>query len=226
MSVRQTSWRASVLAVGRFGGKGGGAWQWSRRQTHPTYDRSAALFVCKPAQTVFNGAWDHCWERRCPHRLWVRLRCTGKRYVTRELFSVAMAHGRSPEPMWTSALPVRNARPTYDGCGDSPPVHERTATRHGVRASSQSGGLAERAAGCGCGLDAKHDRPTSGVPPTSSSPPAARLCRPAWRRVRRPDGLFVWLRTPPAFWRGLRRGGLWLLLRRQRVFGARRPGRL
>ena len=44
------------------------------------------------------------------------------------------------------------------------PVHQCTATRHGLRTSSQSGGLAERAAGCGRGLDAKHDQPTSGVP--------------------------------------------------------------
>ena len=40
------------------------------------------------------------------YRLWGRLRRTDRRRVTRELVSVAMAQGRSPEPMWTSALPA------------------------------------------------------------------------------------------------------------------------
>ncbi len=41
------------------------------------------------------------------YRLWGELRSMGKWRVTRELFSVAIAQGRTPEPMWTSALPVQ-----------------------------------------------------------------------------------------------------------------------
>ena len=37
MSVRQAPWRADVLAVGRFGGGKGGAWEGAVRQTRPTY---------------------------------------------------------------------------------------------------------------------------------------------------------------------------------------------
>ena len=40
------------------------------------------------------------------YRLWRQLRRTVRRRVTRELLSVAMVQGRSPEPIWTSALPV------------------------------------------------------------------------------------------------------------------------
>ena len=104
------------------------------------------------------------------YRLWAGLRRTGRRCVTSELVSVAMMQKRSPEPMWTSALPAMSRHGKPDildvgwGCLASrplphpaalcakPPDFEDVPTSGCVAIRSQTGGL-------------RHDRPTPSYPP-------------------------------------------------------------
>ena len=179
----------------------------------------------------------HCWERRCPHRLWRAFlqhrhgnKLTGHTSLDREAepcpepIEYRRSQYRMPALRTMGVATVRasfEARSAKNGH-----VHQRAADamaceRPRSRAVWRRGRRGVAVVSTPNTTDLRPE-----PPPTSSSPPAAPPCRPAWQRVLRPDGLFVWLRTRRGFWRGLRRGGLWLLLRRQRVFGARRPGRL